>query len=474
VAGRDEIQLLVRILRAFLGASQEEMALAASVERSSISRYETGDLTPSPANLERLVTAARLSTHFVETLLLPVIRLAKSGAMPASRTRLDNPGGIEGAILEIVRAGFAELLPSLDAEANRGRATEGDALWERFLSCPAPERRQLIEGSPDFQSWTFSERLCEASARAAAESAETALELAKLGLLAADRAPGRRDQSARYQANAWAYVGNARRVGGGLPMADAAFGMSRTLWREGCPTCAQHLAWRLDDLEASLRRDQRRWPAALALLDRASKMAPPEVAGKLLVNRATVYEQSGELESALVTLDEAGLRVDAEKEPRLRWLIEYNRIVCLCHLGRYEEIESRMAVATAIAVRLDNRLDLLRLLWLQGRIAAGQGRRQEAKEAFERVQTDFVACADPCDTALIALELAILYLEEARFGEVRGLLQPVIATFEAQGIFRESLAAVHLLYQAAEAETATIEQARAVHASLAGSRFSRP
>ncbi len=72
---RDETSVLVRVLRAIPGFSQEAMSAAVSIDRTTISRYETGSLVPSRAYLARLGEAAGIALPLLEGVLLPVVRL---------------------------------------------------------------------------------------------------------------------------------------------------------------------------------------------------------------------------------------------------------------------------------------------------------------------------------------------------------------------------------------------------------------
>ncbi len=71
----DEMSVLVRLVRAIPGMSQEGMGTAASIDRTTISRYETGDMIPSRVHLGRLASAAGISLPLLEGVLLPMVRV---------------------------------------------------------------------------------------------------------------------------------------------------------------------------------------------------------------------------------------------------------------------------------------------------------------------------------------------------------------------------------------------------------------
>ena len=65
----DELGPVLRRLRAERHRSQTEVALAAEIPRPTLSRYETGELVPSLANLAKILTALDVSlTRLAEEL----------------------------------------------------------------------------------------------------------------------------------------------------------------------------------------------------------------------------------------------------------------------------------------------------------------------------------------------------------------------------------------------------------------------
>jgi hypothetical protein len=60
--------------------------------------------------------------------------------------------------------------------------------------------------------------------------------------------------------------------------------------------------WRVFDLEASLRREQRRWDEALRLHDLAMATAPQKDQSRILLKKAMTLEQSGAHEHAIEIL----------------------------------------------------------------------------------------------------------------------------------------------------------------------------
>lgn len=77
----EDIRLLVHFLRAVRDCDQAEMAAAAGIDHSSLSRYETGRIVPSRAVVERLIASAGLPVSVIYSVLMPAIqavRIARS------------------------------------------------------------------------------------------------------------------------------------------------------------------------------------------------------------------------------------------------------------------------------------------------------------------------------------------------------------------------------------------------------------
>jgi hypothetical protein len=82
--------------------------------------------------------------------------------------------------------------------------------------------------------------------------------------------------------------------------------------------------------------------------------------------------------------------------------------------------------------------------------------------AFERARRDFTVALLAYDTAMVALEEAILLLENGRTAEVRIMAMEMRWIFEAQGVHQAALAALQLFCDAARQEKATVTLAHRV------------
>jgi transcriptional regulator with XRE-family HTH domain len=462
------LRLVVIFLRSRANLSQLEFGKACRVDQAAISRYETD--TPVPEDvLRRMAAVARVEWWFVVQLrnLYAVILASarRRGIVSAEPLALEV---LEPALLALtsylMEDDVARSLPQPVEEARR----EAEEVWAALERFPIPDRRRLLELSlrPD-RSVALAARACEASTRTLSHKVEEALELAELSLFIAEQVP--EDRRSRARSYCWCFIGNARRVATDFDAADEAFVRSWSLRQAGADSDPELLPeWRLLDLEASLRREQRRFSEALALLDgaRAASGGAPEAAARILLKKERVLNVKGDFEGALAALAEAAPFVEVSGDPHLLFALHFNRTDDLCHLERWEEAAKLLPVVTKMAAEQGNSLDLIRLGWLQAKVAAGQGRTQEAIAKLEKVSGDFTDRRLPYEAALSSLDLAVIWLKAGRNAEVALIAIGMKWIFEAKKIQREALMALRLFCDAAEREAATVELARRVIADL--------
>ena len=457
------LDAILAVLRIVRGWSQLELAQAAGMRSGTISEYERGKKTLPLRTLERLAAVMGYPAPMIER-TRAFIHEARStaGAIQPGESlsrQIDTFAADFGRAYEdFARTWLTRFLAEASALEARCQAPY---LWERLRRYKAEERPGIVEKNPELQSWGLCELVCLESEKTAADDAGKALELAELALRIAKRVPGVEGQLA--QGWAWAFVGNAQRVGGDLRAADEAFARSRELWGAGTSGDPGFLdESRLFDLEASLRREERRLSEAVDLLDRAWKVCEGAAKGRILVKKAKTLEEADEYEEAVATLRRAIPLADGDRDPRLLLCLRFDLLVNLCHLGRHAEAAPLLPEVKEMTVRLGNELDFVRLRWLEGRVFAGTGQVEDAIAAFRQVRGEFAVRGIAYDTALVTLELAALLAEQGRAGEVKDLARQMASIFKAQGVHREALAALSLFRKAAEEEAVTGELARSV------------
>jgi hypothetical protein len=115
-----------------------------------------------------------------------------------------------------------------------------------------------------------------------------------------------------------------------------------------------------------------------------------------------------------------------------------------------------------LAERLGKELDLVRVVWLEGRVAAGIGQTTKAIAAFEQTRREFASRGLAFDYALVSLELSLVLLAENHTAEVRAIAQEMLAIFREQELQPEALTALRIFCDAAKQNAATIELTRSI------------
>ena len=385
---------------------------------------------------------------------------------------------VGGWLLELHRAhALPPIFGPLDAALARSRA-DAPQLVEEILPLDPEERLARLHADPRLVSWGFCELLVQRSSRTASEQAAEAIHLADLAVHVADRISESSlfEESWVYQLRslAWAALANALRVKGDLQGAARSFDMSDTWWEAGTQGAEDALGYepiRLD-LKASLRTAQRRSPEALQLLDSAiglfleGEYRDPHLAGRSLVLKAGVHLDMGDTEPALQALKKANGLIDPERDPRLLLCLRHNLVYHLSESGHHQEAADLLPELRALATTHGSTPDRLRLDWVEGRIATGLGHHDQARTLLEAVRQTFLEDNNIYEAALVALDLAISYLEEGKTIEVRELAEDMVTVFRAHDVPREALAALLLFQESARRETATTTLAREVAAAL--------
>src|SRR5215210_7915953 len=367
----------------------------------------------------------------------------------------------------------------IDAALARSRA-EAPRLLEALVSLDPEARLAHLQADSRFVSWGLCELLVRESRRAAPEGASEAVQLADLAVHGADLIPEGEpfEEKWIYQLRslAWAALGNAYKVQGDLSGAERSFVMSDSWWEAGAAGIGDALGYEpvLLVLKAPLRMAQRRFPEAIKLLDQAvalylegePEQRDPHLAGRSLVSKAGALIEMGESEAALQTLRRAAGLIDPGRDPRLVLCIRHNLVDNLSKMGRHKEAADLLPELRDLAAVHGGALDHLRLRWVEGRVAAGLGEHQRARQLLTVVRQTFLDAGNPYEAALATLDLVISPLEEGNTAEVRALADEMVAVFRAHDVSREALAAVLLFQEAAHREAVTAELAREVAASI--------
>jgi tetratricopeptide (TPR) repeat protein len=372
----------------------------------------------------------------------------------------------------------------IDAALARSRA-EAPRLLEELLPLAPEDRLAGLHADSRFVSWGLCELLVRKSCQTAAREASEAVHLADLAVHVADRIAdgGLFEESWVYQLRslAWAALGNAHRVQGNHPGAERSFDMADSWWEAGTKDTEDALGYEpiILDLKASLRLAQRRFPEAIELVDDAVDLflhgehRDPHLAGRSLVLKGFLLTEMGEEDAVIHVLKKASGLIDPDREPRLVLCIRHNLVDNLSKMGRYKDASDLLPDLRELAAVQGGELDRLRLRWVEGRVAAGLGDPERARQLLGGVRQAFLDDRNPFEAALATLDLVASYLEEGSTAEVRVLADEMVAVFRDHNVPREALAAVLLFQEAAHHDGATAALVREIAGSLTRARGER-
>jgi tetratricopeptide (TPR) repeat protein len=261
------------------------------------------------------------------------------------------------------------------------------------------------------------------------------------------------------RARAWANLANALRLNEDLESAQKAMKRASQLRTEG--TGDPLLQARLADLAASLQFSLRRFPEALQLLDVAIEIhrrhSGPHEIGRILILKGIYIGASGDAVTGLQLLAQSLRLVDRERDPRLAFSALHSILFLRTELGEFEAAAHQLRQMQPLYDRRAGAVLRLKLLGLEGEIAAGLGDLDRAEATLRKSRA-------ACDEAklgylasLHSLSLAVVLLRQGKTAEVRDLVLAAVAAFQGLGLEPDAAAAAQVLREAQEHDQATVE-----------------
>jgi transcriptional regulator with XRE-family HTH domain len=465
------------ILRNLRAWSQQELAEAAGLIRSTIGGYEQGT---HALTLRKLWELARVMGHSKEK-VRDVLRLFRSPAVASERwvgpvrfTAAEERALREFGDQESRRTGFT--LRKLLTQARVQEATHQDrrAARELWGNLRAERRlRQAIQEKPEYQTWAISELLCEESIQAAPSRPDRALELAEAAVLAAELAPGEERWRLRVLGYAQAHVGNAFKVVNEFKEAENAFARFDAFWQAGRGGDPKRLLneGRVFGLQAALFTVQERFEEALKLIAAGLKVSSESEKPHLLLTKARALEAAEECEGAIEVLQEATPFIKT-RDLRISFSHRFMLVSNLCNLERFSEAHQLLGEVQRFAFQLGKEIDCWRVRWLEGRVAAGLGKSEAAVEILSAVREEFSTGQLPYDAALVAMDLASVLLKVRRTEQVKALARQMTPIFKSHGVHSNARSALLLFLEAAQVEATTVDLVHRIARYLRRARFS--
>jgi tetratricopeptide (TPR) repeat protein len=478
-----EPALLVRWLGEIPGGTLKALEERTGIDSSALSRHQRGKAVPHQRTVERMAAGLGLPHALVENGLRPMARtvvdlLKGRGPWEEIASRA-TPAELAGRHAELLGAawtafraeqGLPPEVPEPAASAEKGHIED---LFERLTDFTASERHQALQEGTAFHDVRLVPRLCEESRSTAIADPAAALAWADLALALAERVARNPGEHRRLRGYAGAFRANALRLGSvGLLAAKDEFDRAWQEWTAGEGAIPEDIlpGWRLLYLQSSFESDLCRFEASLERLQQARASCPPEAAGSLLVKLAFTQSKMGLLPEAVATLREAEPKIDAIREPRLRYSLLANLALDWSELGHPEEAALLLPEIEALSAAARRPLDPARLDWIRSRIEIDLGRLEEAAASLDRSREAFLEHGSAYEAALTTVELAALLLRMERRSEIPELVVPLqeVLADPATAMKEETAAVVGVFCRAARAGAATPELVKGLLPYLRG------
>lgn len=397
-------------------------------------------------------------------LLRSLLHPSRRWTQPGKLLRLPCPETDYSLTLERCAATLRERQSCLD-----GERAEADPLFAE-LARHRPERQSLVLGNDSrFRTWGLLEKLlAESHARLLASRAESE-RLAGLALELADRLDPDYYGEPRLddlRARAWSYIAEIRRLRSDFAGAGDAFDRAHEHLRTGTGDALER-AFVLD-LEASLRRCERRLDEARRLLRQAIEAflenGEEQRACLSLVQLAVAHGRDGYPVRALSLLQEAQRRLDGAAEPRLLLTARHHLAHALASAGRLMEARGMLLKCRPLYRQFPDPWTQSHHRWLRGQIALEFAEMAEAEADLLGARQGFLAQESRYEAGLVALDLARLYARQDRAGDLRQTAGAALETFRVLALGMEVREAEAFVRQAEEIEGAWRELRRAMAA----------
>lgn len=458
---------ILAFLREGLGWSQAQLERSAGLAAGMVGDYENGHKQLTRERLESLLSSLGLGPERIDGALAELESARAAARSGAADVLTSKQKRIEGIAAQFGRmatsfARSALHLLTLGSETVHAH-DQAEPLWRRLKRHSTEDRLLLVEEDRRFRTWGLAVLLVQESLGAAPNQPKTALELAQLAVHIAEHVGGTQEWRWRLQGYAGAALTNAYRVCSDLPAARKARARARQLWEDGEPgdpglLNEALLPW----VEAALYRDDQDLSLALKRVGEALELDNGELRGKILLSKGYIHHILDEPEASTAAILEAIPLIDFEREPRLGLLVLHNLIDDLVHLGRAKEARQNLPAARRLAESLGGELDLVRVLWVEAKVADALGNLSEARKRFEQARKAFAKPELSYDHALVSLELSTVLLRQGETARVRLLADETVRIFRSQNVHCAALAALQVFCEATRRDAATLELARRV------------
>jgi tetratricopeptide (TPR) repeat protein len=354
---------------------------------------------------------------------------------------------------------------------------EASRLLAELLDHPRSRRLALICAEERFQNTALCGLLIERSRRAGTTA--EAEEMAEAAVAIAGQIDGRpcgATVARSLRARSWAHLGDARRLGGDLAGAEEALASAEPLY--GKEAADPLDVAELHSFKACLLGEQGKLEEAGRLLDRVLALhrssGERHLQGRTLIQKGTIRSWAVEREGEPAARESIGLLreglalLDEGADPGLAANGLHRLGLLLAETDRGEEALAAAKQARILYEELEDASNLIRLRRLEGKAEEVLGRLDAAETALLEARQGFLREGLAAETALVVLELAVIYKRQKRSPDLHRLAGEISPIFRTRDIRRHIAAALLVFRRIVETEHANLEFLVEIARFLAG------
>jgi tetratricopeptide (TPR) repeat protein len=360
-----------------------------------------------------------------------------------------------------VWARLEERTPEMIEQLRRRREAV-ERLLEELMQAPRGRRLGMVQQGR-FRSLDLLDRLLEESHASQLAEPAGAAELARLAARLASVFGAGDEEAAAALPRAFCLGANARRLEGRPNAAEAVLAKA-----------APFLSGRMERAFycrtlALLRWEQGRTDEAEALLQHAACLFAADGqdrdVGACLTLLGLVLQEEGGYGDALSLLARGWAEMDRDGRPLLALRGGLALAACLAQAEQAERARGVLNEAWRLYPQVLDPAEMLRIYWLEGRVLARLGDREEALHVLESVRRQLFDEPSPAEAALVTLDLALALAESGRAEEIEVLAAALQVSFPAVPVMpltAENLRAIAILARRGERRLREAGQATAV------------
>jgi tetratricopeptide (TPR) repeat protein len=365
--------------------------------------------------------------------------LAARTAQPQAASSPERAEHAYDAAIERFQRRVSERLLRIEWERENARR-----LYAELLQQEAVQGLTQVHSTRRYASLALCELLLRTSRDLAIEDPERARRATELAVRVSEQldlelygAPVVQD----LRAISWAYLADTGRVHADLRLSRGALETAETLIEEGSgdPLVQAELL----GIKASLSAYSGRFDEAVHTLNKVASIyrraGDRHLLGRTHIKKGTVLGNAGEIEAALRLIRCGMDLIDPPREPRLMVCATHNYIWFLKEHGPGTQATACLDGARRLYEKAGDRRDLLRLRWLEGKIAE---RPRDAETALLAARDGLAKEGLAYEAALAAMDLAVLYTAGGRGDDMRRQAGQMLPLFRSEAMYRETLLAL--------------------------------